>query len=370
MNKRKNAFNPEYERIFKGRVRALLVEKALRTHRSTEPVNYDQTTPIELAKWFVNKVRPKISKASFITYRRALEEGIRNIWPNEPSTTEALKLLREVNAIPKALNAQTIGLRTSAGRKKRCTTNDLAVLQEVAQTSRLRFKDWAIAFLAATRLTGFRPAEWLNAEIVHNQTTSVAGIRLTVRTKTLKPGPEDIAEKLGKLPFRNIPIPLFNELDDDDLAIVRSCLDYSATFRQKLSDQLTGKASNEAISEIIQLKWKERITQIGRTLARLNEVAKEKRLVHKNYPKVTLYSARHEFAARHRHAFKHGQINEQAAEYLLAALMGHNNPLQQRGYGNAKAEEEDFEVIHSIDQLKGTALFIAKAVQTVENPTS
>ncbi|WP_196160931.1 hypothetical protein [Reinekea sp. G2M2-21] len=366
MNKSNSSFNPEYKRIFEGRVKALLTEKGLRKHRSCEPINYALTTPLELAKWFINIKRAAISPRTFTTYRRSIEEGIRFIWPTDPGADEAIKLMREVNAIPKSENIGVIGLRTSAMRRKRCTEQDLSALQEVADKSMQKNKDWALAFLAATRLTGFRPAEWLNAEIVQHQETSIEGIRLTLRTKTMKPGPEDQAAIAGKLPFRNVPVPLYNELADGELHVLKACLKYAQDFKQQILSAVQGKVAVEGAEEIAQLKWKERTAQFGRALSRLNAMAKKDRLIHKSYPKITLYSARHEFAARHRNAFEKIEINKEESEFLIALLMGHNNPKTQRGYGNVRADEEEVEVVHSIEQLRGKALFIAKAIDNIK----
>ncbi|WP_019025471.1 MULTISPECIES: hypothetical protein [unclassified Thioalkalivibrio] len=144
---------------------------------------------IDVAEWLRDEVRQGISFNTWKLYRCAIRAAA-------GSGEEVSKIVGGPAANKKGM----IEKQGSALRRKYLSAEDFAALEKYLKKSRSEFARDVLIFLAATKVTGLRPAEWVDAKWVREE---VEGVGLEcVRVRSRK---RTNAAKVAKIQGLEIP---------------------------------------------------------------------------------------------------------------------------------------------------------------------
>jgi hypothetical protein len=326
-----------------------------------------EINPIALVTWFLNTKRLELSPKTFRLYRTSLMTLIEVSYGHDSEKQQtATDLLAKSRSVKIGNIIERHGLRTSQQKSKQVLLSDFAILKETASKSKSKSFPIALAFLYSTIMTGFRPQEWLRTEIVHFDGSNIDGLRFGIKAKTLKGGAEANAITKTKLPYRIIPIPLNDDISEKEIHTIQYCVDYCRKFRLKSLEVAVSSGNSDKSEEFATAQWRNRLQEFQRALREINDLAFRARRLNPKNGRITLYSARHQFKTNSKGILECGGISPGEVEYLIAVLMGHNNPATQRGYGVKGSKGVNVKVIHRLEELSESAKYIAQFVENVK----
>jgi hypothetical protein len=321
-------------------------------------------TPVVLARWFVNSKAATIAPATFRIYRASIAWGIKQFFSNDESTAEALEILTRAKATKKSVITEEFGKRSSADKSKGLTKKRFEQLKSVAIKKRqLSMAPIALHLLQATMVTGLRPAEWISSERVTLGASKKKKYMFGVKAKTIKQGAGNTNSMDSRLPYRTIPVPLFSDSTESEIASVEACITYATKIRLSAVEL---NLSTEEFDRVVTLIWTEKVTKMGRAIRVLSDAANMEFCSTTNRESTTLYSARHQFKTDAQKLLKKSIRSKKEVNYLLSALMGHNNPDTQKGYGltsKSNYDDDQNQAIYVSTDLIKQAQYLANIIQ-------
>ena len=321
-------------------------------------------TPLALTQWFLYKKANLVAPSTFRLYRASISWGIREFFSSHPTATEALALLASAKCPKQKVVSDIPAERTSSDKSKSLTPRRFESLKLAASIRRrLKLGPLSLHFLQATLITGLRPAEWLHAEKLP---VDDSRFEFSIRTKTLKQGAGSQENSGTQLPFRTIPVPLFSDTTESAIKSISVCLAYVERFKLRVinADGIEEGIRDQVLTEI----WNQQTRKLGRAIRNLSDLSNQNLEAKQRPENTTLYSARHQFKTNVKNSLRNLKIPEQEQEYLIAAIMGHNNTQTQKGYGLSEKElfNESTGVIYASDDLSNQARFLANIVQSTD----
>lgn len=353
----------QYRDIFIGRSRE--AARDLKIEWPSGPNSYPtKLTPIALARWFVYSKANTVSPATFRIYRASISWGISQFFMSTETASEALAMLAASKATKKSEITEEHGVRTSASKSKGLTKQRFELLKEIGMKRKhLSMAPVALHFLQATLITGLRPAEWISTQIVRLDGQEDDLFRFGVRTKTIKQGAGDTSAMDTKLPYRTIPVPLFSDTTDSEIASVEACIAYASKIRVH-AERLNLK--DEEYAEVVGMIWSQKVTKMGRAIRMLSNECNLNHCAKADREATTLYSARHQFKTDASKLLKKTIGSQKSVAYVVSALMGHNNPDTQKGYGiisTANYDDDSNQTIFLSSDLTEQAKYLANIIQ-------
>ncbi len=142
-------------------------------------------TPVDAANWLLKKA-PELRKSALRQYKSALifffEKKSKELPELHPEYQKGLKALQGISG-KLCQDQETLPVRTSSGKVKRISMDDLLVLaRKMYQSTGSVWRKRAFLWLLAGMACGLRPCEWEHAEIIEDH----GGDNLTLQTRNAK----------------------------------------------------------------------------------------------------------------------------------------------------------------------------------------
>jgi integrase len=270
--------------------------------RAKDESNVSSLTALQLAEWLIAK-RGDLSKSTWRQYKAAVFYEFERQLIKRPSLSNNITTARDnLKNTPPPVGRPKIK-KTAAKKAKKISEEDLITLFDYLVNENSRNGESSIQWLLSGLWTGLRPCEWERAFYIPS-----TGQLIVVNAKATQ----------GRAHGANRTINL-QGLDNEQLEIIEMHLEN--VRKAKLRLEKNGKSGFEQFYE-----------QCRQRLFRAN-----RKLWPKRKQNITLYTARHQFAAN-------AKFNG-LSKVVIAALMGHKSTdTQDSHYSRKSSGRSGFQV--------------------------